>query len=224
LTTYIRRSARLHRPRRILRRLRRWGGSALRLRKWPTLGRADGKDVCHDSGRSARLPGTVSASLVTCVLWRADPGRTGERRGTPDPAAGTFRTRRLRWPAANIVVVMNSSMWAAPNTRCISRWRARPRPAARARTAVRRAGPAVRTWGRSGGPGPAGRPTRAAATTSSCCWRAPRWSLPLPGHTIAHGDQVVTVDQPLHGRAYRGTNQWPTCRSSRHLLRAPGRA
>jgi len=27
---------------------------------------------------------------------------------------------------------------------------------------------------------------------------------------------------PLHGRACRGTNQWPTCRSSRHLLRAPG--
>jgi len=34
-----------------------------------------------------------------------------------------------------------------------------PRPAARVRRAARRAGPAVRAWGRSGGPGLAGRAT-----------------------------------------------------------------
>jgi len=76
--------------------------------------------------------------------------------------------------------------------------------------------------GRSGSPGLAGRATR-AAVTSSRCRRAPRWSLLLPGHAIARCDQVVTVDQPLHSRACRGTNQRPACRSSRHLLRASGR-
>jgi hypothetical protein len=59
--------------------------------------------------------------------------------------------------------------------------------------------------------------------------RPPELSMPpfrqarLAGHAIARCDQVVTVDQPLHGRACRGTSQWPACRSSRHLLRASGR-
>jgi hypothetical protein len=107
--------------------------------------------------------------------------------------------------------------------RGIRRRRSRPgpRPAARARTAARRAGPGRTDM----------RVIRVvlAGPAHACSSGA----FPLP----AGAEMIVTASRPRdpawrpgrYGRSalarplLPGTNQWPTCRSSRHLLRASGR-